>query len=255
MLATPPTPADPLLTATFYRFVALPDARPLSERLRERCEALDIRGTIVLAEEGINATVAGTTQSLRSLLQWLRADVRLADLACTALPCRKLPFQRLKIKVKREIVTFGVGALPTGSLAGRPVAPTDWNALLDQAPGLVLIDTRNAFEVAAGSFPGAVDPGIAAFSELPQWIEQQQVPGGLLAGRPPVAMFCTGGIRCEKSTTLLRARGFAEVYQLRGGILRYLAEIASADNRWRGDCFVFDERVVVQAGMQATSIG
>ena len=255
MLATPQAPAEQLLTVTFYRFVALPDARPFSENLRKRCEALDIKGTVVLAEEGINATIAGTLQALRSLLQWLRADARLADLACTALPCRQLPFQRLKVKVKHEIVTFGVGAMPIGSLAGRRVAPTDWNALLDGVPGLVLIDTRNAFEVAAGSFPGAVDPGIAAFSELPQWIEQQQARGGLLDGRPPVAMFCTGGIRCEKSTTLLRAQGFAEVYQLHGGILRYLAEIASADNRWHGDCFIFDERVVVQAGVQATSIG
>ena len=185
------------------------------------------------------------TSALRHLLQWLRADSRLADLRCTALPCTALPFQRLKVKVKPEIVTSGAcRPCPSNLWPETAVAPAQWHALLDGTPGLMLIDTRNAFEVAAGTFAGAVDPGIAMFSELPQWIEQQRASGGLLAGQPPVAMFCTGGIRCEKSTAYLRALGFDAVYQLRGGILRYLAEVPPAENRWQGDCFVFDERIV-----------
>ena len=175
-------------------------------------------------------------------------------LAYTALPSPQAPFQRLKVRVKPEIVTFHQGVINTEELAGTPVAPAQWDALLDGIPGLVLLDTRNAFEVAAGSFQGAIDPGISAFSELPRWIERQRGTDGLLASKPPVAMFCTGGIRCEKSTSYLRAQGFGEVYQLRGGILRYLAETAASASRWRGDCFVFDERVSVRHGVCVESI-
>ena len=255
MAALPARDAEPWLAVTFYRFVELPDAGLLAAALQARCETLGIKGTVVLASEGINGTIAGSAASLRSLLQWLRADARLHDLGYTALCCEQPPFQRLKVKVKPEIVTFHQGAVPIAARAGTPVAPTQWNALLESVPGLVLVDTRNAFEVAAGSFEGAVDPGIAAFSELPQWIEAQRSAGGLLASAPPVAMFCTGGIRCEKSTAYLRAQGFDSVYQLQGGILRYLTDVPDANSRWRGDCFVFDERISVGRGALAQSIG
>ncbi len=247
-------PTDRWLTVTFYRFFALPDATSFGTALRECCESLDIKGTVVLASEGINATVAGNVMSLKSLLQWLRADARLHDLGYTALPSDAAPFQRLKVRVKPEIVTFRQGLMQTETLGGVRVAPGQWNALLESVPGLVAIDTRNAFEVAAGSFVGAVDPGIAAFSELPHWIEAQRSAGGLLADKPPVAMFCTGGIRCEKSTAHLRAQGFGSVYQLHGGILRYLAEVPLSASRWRGNCFVFDERISVAQGIQTQSI-
>ncbi len=242
------------LAVTFYRFFALTDPAGFAAALRALCEPLDIKGTVVLACEGINATVAGRVDALDKLLRWLRADARLHDLAYTALPCEAAPFQRLKIRVKPEIVTFRQGPLAAQTLVGTSVPPNQWNALLDRAPNLLLLDTRNAFEVAAGSFVGAVDPGIASFSELPHWIEVQRSAGGLLAGKPPVAMFCTGGIRCEKSTAYLRAQGFDTVFQLRGGILRYLAEVPTESSRWRGDCFVFDARVQVGQGLRAELI-
>ncbi len=242
------------LAVTFYRFVELPDAAAFAAALRVRCETLAIRGTVILASEGINGTVAGSVPALQALLQWLRADARLHNLGYTALPCDIAPFQRLKVRVKPEIVTFRQGMVPTEALAGIRLAPLQWNALLESVPRLVAIDTRNAFEVAAGSFMGAVDPGISAFSDLPGWIETQRGTSGLLADKPPVAMFCTGGIRCEKSTAHLRAQGFDAVYQLQGGILRYLAEVPLAASRWRGDCFVFDERISVAHGVRAEPI-
>ncbi len=240
------------LTAALYKFVSLPDAAALRAPLLAECERHGIKGTLLLATEGINGTIAGPEQGIRAVLAWLRADPRFADLEHKESWADALPFHRMKVRLKAEIVTLQVPGLDPTRTVGRYVEPEDWNALIAE-PDVVLVDTRNAYEVAVGSFDGAVDPGTRSFSELPAWVQAQRAPGGLLAaqdGRTPrVAMFCTGGIRCEKSTAYLRSQGFDEVYHLRGGILKYLETVPAEQSRWQGECFVFDERVAVGHGL------
>ncbi|KQP35579.1 rhodanese-related sulfurtransferase [Pseudorhodoferax sp. Leaf274] len=237
-------------TASFYCFAALPDCAARVEPLRALCAAHDVRGNILLAPEGINGSIAGQDGAVQAVLDHLRADPRLAALAVRSAACASVPLHRLKVRCKREIVTMGVRGLDPAGQTGEHVPPAQWNALL-QRPGLVLLDVRNRYEVAIGSFADAVDPATAAFTDWPAWIAAQSQPGGLLDGQPAVAMFCTGGIRCEKASSLLRAQGFAEVYQLEGGILNYLEQVAPADSLWRGECFVFDERVSLGHGLAA----
>ena len=239
-----------LRTASFYCFADLPDCAGHVEPLRTLCEARGVRGNILLAPEGVNGSIAGTADAVQAVLDHLRADPRLAGLAVRSAPCTALPLHRLKVRCKREIVTLGVPGLAPAHQTGQHVAPEAWNALV-QRPGLVLVDVRNGYEVGVGSFAGAVDPGTEAFTDWPAWVAAQSQPGGLLAGRPAVAMFCTGGIRCEKASSLLRAQGFGEVYQLDGGILNYLERVPATDSLWRGECFVFDERVAVGHGLAA----
>ncbi len=240
------------LTAALYKFVELPDHARWQAPLLALCREHAVKGTLLLAAEGINGTIAGLPQGVRAVLQWLRSDARLADLEHKESWAETPPFHRMKVRLKAEIVTMHVPGLRPAALAGRYVPPQAWNALIRQ-PDVVVVDTRNDYEVAVGSFEGAVDPGTRSFSELPQWVEEQSRPGGLLAERegkkPRVAMFCTGGIRCEKSTALLRMRGFDEVYHLQGGILKYLETVEPEDSLWQGQCFVFDERVSVGHGL------
>lgn len=240
------------LTAALYQFVDLPDHAEMVAPLQAYCEARDVRGTLLLAQEGINGTIAGPTEGVREVLAHLRADPRLANLPHKEAIAEVLPFYRMKVRSKREIVTLGVPGLNPAQNAGTYVKPADWNALIAQ-PDVVLIDVRNDYEVKIGSFEGAVDPLTQSFSELPGWVERQSAAGGVLAAedgkKPRVAMFCTGGIRCEKSTAYLRTQGFDEVYHLEGGILKYLETVSAADSRWQGDCFVFDERVSVGHGL------
>jgi UPF0176 protein len=240
------------LTAALYKFVTLPDFAALQAPLQALCEANDVRGTLLLAEEGINGTIAGPEDGVRAVLAHLRGDPRLADLAHKESWSHKLPFYRMKVRLKREIVTLGVPGINPNRMAGQYVKPQDWNALISE-PGVVVIDTRNDYEVGIGTFEGAVDPHTHSFSELPAWVAAQSAPGGLLAekdGRKPkVAMFCTGGIRCEKSTAFMRTQGFDEVYHLEGGILKYLETVPEEQSRWQGECFVFDERVSVVHGL------
>ncbi|KAF1049885.1 oxygen-dependent tRNA uridine(34) hydroxylase TrhO [Xylophilus sp.] len=241
--------APPVLTASLYRFAALPDCAALQSPLQACCDAHGVRG-LLLAPEGINGTIAGTRAGLQAVLDHLgRSDPRLAGLQPRWAAAPRMPFYRMRVRVKREIVTLGVPGLDAAAHAGTYVAPQDWNALIAQ-PGMVVIDTRNRYEVAIGSFEGAVDPGTGSFSDFPAWLDAQSQPGGLLEGKPRVAMFCTGGIRCEKSTALLRVRGFGEVYHLQGGILHYLETVPAPESRWRGACFVFDERVSVGHGLR-----
>jgi len=232
----------PLTVAALYKFVALPDAEALQPALQALCAGLGITGTLLLAPEGINGTVAGSVEAIDALLTALRTGPlfghRLRDLDCKISTAEAPPFHQLKVRLKREIVTFDDGATDATE-AGIPVAPEAWNALLD-TPDLLLIDTRNAFEVALGSFPGAVDPGITRFSAFRDYVD-----GLDPAAHPRVAMFCTGGIRCEKAGAYMRARGFADVRHLEGGILRYLETVPESENRWRGDCFVFDGRIAL----------
>ena len=242
----------PFLTAALYKFVELPDFAALQAPLLAVCEAHGIKGTLLLAAEGINGTIAGQPHGVRAVLAYLRSDPRLTTLEHKESWASAMPFYRMKVRLKKEIVTLGVPDVHPALMAGQYVKPQDWNALIAQ-PGVVLVDTRNDYEVSIGTFTGAVNPATASFSELPAWVDTQMRPGGKLAEvggvKPKVAMFCTGGIRCEKSTAFLKSKGFDEVYHLQGGILKYLEAVPEAQSTWQGQCFVFDERVSVGHGL------
>ncbi len=227
----------------FYKFVSIVDAPDLRESLLQRCEALGIKGTILLAREGINATISGAPAAMDSFLADLRSDTRFADLVVKRAVAEAHPFQRLKVKVKREIIAFDPSAEGPLGAVGTYVKPQDWNALISD-PDVIVVDTRNAYEVAIGSFQRAVDPKTAAFSDFPSYVRVNLDP----ARDRKVAMFCTGGIRCEKASAHLIDMGFAEVYHLEGGILNYLETVPPEQSLWQGECFVFDERVSVTHG-------
>ncbi|GEP11373.1 rhodanese-related sulfurtransferase [Methylobacterium gnaphalii] len=238
----------PHTVAALYQFVSLPDAAALQAPLQALCESLGITGTLLLAGEGINGTVAGSAEAIDAFLAELRSGPllggRLDNLECKLSTAEAPPFRRLKVKLKPEIVTFDGGRTDPTRGAGETVAPEDWNALLAR-PNLLLVDTRNAFEVALGTFEGAVDPGTRTFSEFRAFAD-----GLDPAEQKEVALFCTGGIRCEKAGAYLKERGFAHVHLLKGGILKYLETVPEAESRWRGDCFVFDERVALGHGLE-----
>lgn len=237
-----------MIAAAFYKFVALPDFAALKAPLLAVCEERGVNGTILLAAEGINGTIAGETSRVREVLDYLRRDPRLADLEHKESGAPRQPFYRMKVRLKKEIVTMGVPSVDPTRLVGTYVKPQDWNQLLDD-PDVIVVDVRNDYEVALGTFTGAVNPETRSFSELPEWVRNHQ---GLREKRK-VAMFCTGGIRCEKSTAFLRAEGFDEVYHLQGGILKYLESVPESESRWQGECFVFDERVAVGHGLKPGS--
>jgi len=239
----------PYQVAAFYQFAALPDFRELREPLRAACAGLGLKGSVLLAHEGINGTIAGGPAAIVALVGELQTGVlfggRLDNLELKFSTASAMPFQRLKIRLKKEIVTLGdISADPTRQV-GIYIDPADWNALI-AAPDTLVIDTRNAFEVAMGTFSGALDPGIRSFGQFKDFATHQLDP---LKHRK-IAMFCTGGIRCEKASAYLLSRGFAEVYHLKGGILKYLEAVPEADSRWRGECFVFDERVALGHGLR-----
>ncbi|MEI7952426.1 MAG: rhodanese-related sulfurtransferase [Synechococcaceae cyanobacterium ELA182] len=233
---------------SFYRFVAFtPGELPLwRQRLLELGLHVDLRGTVLLAEEGLNGTVSGEESAVEALVALLRSDPRLAELEFKRSEAPEPVFHRFKVRIKREIVTLGRPELRRAVEApvGAYVAPADWNALI-RDPDTLLIDTRNAYEVAVGRFDGAIEPGTANFSEFPAWVEDRLRP--LVERTQPraLALYCTGGIRCEKATAWLRHQGFEGVHHLQGGILRYLEEVPEAASAWRGDCFVFDQRVAL----------
>ncbi|MBC7649602.1 MAG: rhodanese-related sulfurtransferase [Vitreoscilla sp.] len=242
----------PFLTAALYKFVELPDFAAMQATLLAVCEAHGIKGTLLLAPEGINGTIAGLADDVKAVLAYLRSDARLATLEHKESWASAMPYYRMKVRLKKEIVTLGVPDVHPALMAGQYVQPDDWNELIAQ-PGVVLVDTRNDYEVSIGTFAGAVNPATSSFSELPGWVEREMQSGGKLAEvggvKPKVAMFCTGGIRCEKSTAFLKSKGFDEVYHLQGGILKYLETVPEAQSRWQGQCFVFDERVSVGHGL------
>lgn len=237
----------PIRVAALYRFTPLGDLPGLRGELLALCQAQGTRGTLLIAPEGINGTIAGSDAGIEAVVAGLRALP-----GCTALEVKysrapTMPFQRMKVRIKAEIVTMGqpqIDPLDTGHY----VAPQDWNALIAD-PDTIVIDTRNAYEITAGTFTGAIDPGTRSFREFPAWFRAQR-ESLLGQGKPPrVAMFCTGGIRCEKSTAFLKAEGVDEVYHLQGGILKYLEEVPAEQSLWQGECFVFDERVTVGHGL------
>jgi UPF0176 protein len=238
-----------LTVAAFYQFAQLPDFRELREPLRAICAGLKLRGSVLLAHEGINSTLAGGSEAIAALVAELRdGDLfggRLDNLEVKFSGASLMPFRRLKIRLKKEIVTLGDPATDPTRQVGIYVDPADWNDLI-AAPDTLLIDTRNAFEVAIGTFAGAVDPGIASFGQFRDFAAKHLDP----AKHRKVAMFCTGGIRCEKASSYLLARGFSQVYHLKGGILKYLEGVPEAQSRWRGECFVFDDRVALGHGLR-----
>ncbi len=237
------------LTAAFYLFVDLPDYLTRRQVLLDFCERHNVKGMILLAREGINSTIAGRSEDVHAVLAYLRSDPKFSTLQHKESWSDLPPFHRMKVRLKKEIVTMGVPGISPINMAGTYVKPSDWNALISD-PDVVLIDTRNDYEVELGTFTGAVDPKIKTFSELVKWVDEAEVLTAQTGKKPKVAMFCTGGIRCEKSTALMRTKGFDEVYHLEGGILKYLEEIPPEQSQWNGECFVFDDRVSVDHHLQ-----
>ncbi len=234
--------------AALYQFVPLPEYRELREPLRALCVGLDLKGTLLLAAEGINGTIAGRAEAIDALVAELRQgalfESRLDNLELKFSTAAEMPFRRLKVRLKKEIVTLGSPEVDPTSRVGTYVSARDWNRLLEDSD-IVLIDTRNDFEVAMGTFEGAVDPRIKSFSAFRDFVEKDLDP----AKHKKVAMFCTGGIRCEKASSYMLAKGFEEVYHLKGGILQYLEDVPEAESRWQGGCFVFDERIALGHGL------
>lgn len=231
---------SPIVVAAFYKFVPLQDLEGLQSSLDALCMAEGLRGIILIASEGINGTVAGTREGIDALLGHLRRVPAFADLLHKESTCDRMPFHRMKVRLKKEIVTLGVPEVSPRERVGTYVPPARWNDLLAD-PEVLLVDTRNVYETRLGTFEGAVDPGIQNFSDFPAWVRQNLDP----TRHRKVAMFCTGGIRCEKATSFMLQEGFESVFHLEGGILKYLEEVPKETSRWRGDCFVFDQRVAL----------
>jgi len=234
-----------LTVAALYHFTRFPDPAALKPGLLELCTAHGVKGSLLLAPEGINGTIAGTRPGIEVALAAVRALPGCADLEWKESFASKMPFGRMKVKLKREIVTMGQPDVDPLARVGNYVAPADWNALISD-PDTVVIDTRNDYEVAIGTFKGAVDPGTKAFGEFPDWWTENRER---FAGKR-IAMFCTGGIRCEKSSNYLLGQGVNQVYHLKGGILKYLEDVPEAESLWQGECFVFDDRVSVGHGLE-----
>ncbi len=231
---------SPVVVCALYKFITLEDYQALRIPLHNEMEKLDIRGTLLLANEGINGTIAGTEQSINALLAWLKADPRLGEIDYKLSFTDTMPFNRTKVKLKKEIVTMGIEGIDPKQVVGTYVDPLDWNALISD-PTVTLIDTRNDYEFTVGTFKNAINPNTESFREFPSYIKQNLNP----EQHKKVAMFCTGGIRCEKSTAYLKEQGFEQVYHLKGGILKYLEVVPEAETLWQGECFVFDDRVTV----------
>lgn len=233
------------IVATFYKFVRLPDYAEKQQPLLSYCIDRHIKGTILLASEGINATIAGSRQNIDSVLAFLRSDSRLADLEYKESDADLPPFERMKVKLKKEIVTLGLPEIDPSDRVGTYVSPQEWNDLISD-PEVVVIDTRNDYEVKIGTFQGALNPQTESFRDFPDYVRQNLNP----FKQKKVAMFCTGGIRCEKATSFLLSEGFERVYHLKDGILKYLEEVPAKESLWQGECFVFDERVAVKHGLE-----
>lgn len=237
-----------VVVATFYKFVSLPDYQEMRSPLLAFCQNQNIKGTILLAAEGINGTIAGEVTNIHAVLHYLRSDERFSDLEFRESTAKTPPFERLKVKLKREIVTLGIPEVNPNQQVGTYVTPKQWNEIISD-PDVVVIDTRNDYEVDIGTFRGANNPKTASFREFPDYARQKLNPHQ----HKKVAMFCTGGIRCEKASSYLLQQGFDQVYHLKGGILKYLEEIPLEESLWEGECFVFDERVAVKSGLQPGS--
>ena len=237
------------LTTAMYHFVSLPHFKSLREPLLNFCISQNIKGTLLLADEGINGTVAGSEKSIHELLEYLKTDPlfegHFKDLGHKESWSDKHPFYRMKVKLKKEIVTLGIPGVSPTKMVGKYVKPQDWNKIISD-PEVILIDTRNDYEYAIGSFKNAINPETQTFREFPEYVKTHFDP----KKHKKVAMFCTGGIRCEKASSFMMSEGFDEVYHLEGGILKYLEEVKPEETLWQGECFVFDQRVAIKHGLQ-----
>jgi UPF0176 protein len=231
--------------AAFYKFVTLNDYTDRRQPLLNLCQHHQIKGTILLAAEGINATISGHRSSIDAILTYLKADPCFADLEHKESIAQKPPFDQLKVRLKQEIVTFGIPTTNPTQTVGTYVKPQDWNQLITD-PDVIVIDTRNQYEVEIGTFKGAIDPHTDSFTQFPEYVANHLNP----EQHKQIALFCTGGIRCEKATSYLLNQGFETVYHLQGGILKYLEEVPATDSHWEGECFVFDDRVAIVHGLQ-----
>ena len=234
-----------LLVATFYKFTKIEDLAALQKTIEACCIENDVRGIVLLASEGINSTIAGPRNGVLAVLEFLRKDPRFDGLTWKESIAKEQPFRKLRVRLKKEIVTMGVPGIDPERLVGTYIKPEDWNDLISD-PDVIVVDTRNDYEVEIGTFKDAINPDITSFGEFPKWIKDNID----IHTQPRVAMFCTGGIRCEKSTALLKEAGVKEVFHLEGGILKYLEQIPEDQSLWDGECFVFDERVSVGHGLE-----
>jgi UPF0176 protein len=225
------------VVAAFYHFTDLPDYEDMRSPLEAFCGAHNLKGTILLAREGINATIAGSRADVDALMDYLHADSRFRDLEHKESYCDRVPFQRLKVLLKQEIIKLGITEVDPTRQVGTYVEPKDWNALIND-PTVMVIDTRNRYEVELGTFHNAINPNLDVFSKFPQYIQTHLNPDQ----HQKIAMFCTGGIRCEKASAYMLSQGFSEVYHLKGGILKYLEEVDVEESLWEGECYVFDDR-------------
>ena len=233
------------LVATFYKFTKIEDLAALQKTIEACCIENDVRGIVLLASEGINSTIAGSRNGVLAVLEFLRKDPRFDGLTWKESIAKEQPFRKLRVRLKKEIVTMGVPGIDPERLVGTYIKPEDWNDLISD-PDVIVVDTRNDYEVEIGTFKDAINPDITSFGEFPKWIKDNID----IHTQPRVAMFCTGGIRCEKSTALLKEAGVKEVFHLEGGILKYLEQIPEDQSLWDGECFVFDERVSVGHGLE-----
>lgn len=236
------------LIATFYKFANISDLKAKQQQILAWCQLQEVKGTIILAAEGINGTIAGSAKAIATVLTHLRSLPNFADLESKESTTEKPPFVRLKVKIKAEIVTLGLPEINPNQQVGTYIDPQDWNRVIGD-PEVVVIDTRNEYEVNIGSFQRAHNPHTQSFREFPEYIAQNLNP----QENSKVAMFCTGGIRCEKASAYLLSQGFKEVYHLKGGILKYLENVSPEESMWEGECFVFDERVAVKEGLELGS--
>ena len=237
-----------IVVAAFYHFVSLDNYTDLRQPLLNQMLKNNIKGSLLLAREGINGTVAGTQPSIDRLLAWIRTDPRLQNIRCKFSYDEEMPFYRSRVKLKKEIVTMGIEDIDPNRSVGTHVKPSDWNALISD-PEITLVDTRNTYESAIGSFRNATMANTESFRDFPQYVRDKLDP----ITHRKIAMFCTGGIRCEKSTAYLKQLGFDEVYHLQGGILKYLEEVPESESLWQGECFVFDNRVSVDHALEKGS--
>ncbi|MBO0343624.1 rhodanese-related sulfurtransferase [Roseibium limicola] len=234
-----------ILIVALYKFVPLDDFEAMRDPLKAFCQERDVRGSILLASEGLNGTIAGPEEGLREVLAYLQSDPRMSELEYKEAWADRHVFKRMKVRLKQEIVRLAVDGIDPNDVVGTYVQPEDWNALISD-PEVVVIDTRNDYEFAFGTFDGAMNPETQSFREFPEWVRKAQE----LENKPKIAMFCTGGIRCEKASSLMLQQGFDEVYHLQGGILNYLEKVPEEQSLWKGECFVFDDRVSVDHKLQ-----
>lgn len=234
-----------IVVCALYKFVTLENFQALRQPLHDVMDANQVRGTLLLANEGINGTIAGSRAAIDNVLDWLRSDPRLFDIDHKESFTDSLPFNRAKVKLKKEIVTMGIEGIDPKRVVGTYVNPVDWNKLISD-PDVLLVDTRNNYEFKVGTFKNAINPNTESFREFPRYVKENLNP----EKHKKVAMFCTGGIRCEKSTAFLKEQGFDEVYHLKGGILKYLEQVPAQETLWEGECFVFDDRVTVNLQLE-----